>query len=139
MIVNATAKFTPRDSSGRFINSKVTAGVLASVKAASDLILKEAQSIVPVDTGELRASGKTVIQQTDKSVIGHVVFDAEHAGYVEFGTGIRGASSAGAGPYSYNPNWMGMPAQPYLRPALDTTRDAVKGIFKSQIALEMKL
>jgi hypothetical protein len=48
---------------------------------------------------------------------------------VEFGTGRRGASSAGAGPYSYDPNWPGMVAQPYMRPALDTARPQILAAF----------
>jgi hypothetical protein len=52
-----------------------------------------------------------------------------HAAYVEFGTGQRGAASAGAGNGPYSETWPGMPAQPYLRPALDTARPAILGAF----------
>lgn len=137
-IIRATVTSTPRGDSGRFIAGRVTPAVRAAVDAAAKFVLQEAQAIVPVDTGELRDSGKTVIVEQDKRIVGHVVFTAEHAGYCEWGTGIRGASSPGAGPYNYSTTWPGMPARPYLRPALDSAREVIKELFRSQIAAEMK-
>lgn len=93
---------------------------------------------MPVDTGELRDSGSVVVEEQDRRVVAHVVFSAGHAGYVEFGTGLAGSSSAGAGPYSYSPTWPGMAAQPYLRPALDIAREAGLSLFRSQVSAEMK-
>jgi hypothetical protein len=122
MILHATAKFTPRGSAGQFIAANVTPAIEDGVAAIGERILATAQFIAPEDTGELRDSGKVVVIRTDKTATAHVVFDSGHAGYVEYGTGIRGAASEGAGPYAYDPNWPGMPAQPYLRPALDEER-----------------
>ncbi len=132
--IRATATSTFRGDLGRFISGRITPAVVAGVEAFATLVLQEAQSIVPVDTGELRDSGSVVMAETEKSVTGNVVFSAGHAGYVEFGTGIRGSESAGAGPYSYSATWPGMAAQPYLRPALDIARDAGKSLFASQVA-----
>lgn len=137
--IRATATSTFRSNTGQFISGRITPAVRAGVEAFAQMVLQEAQAIVPVDTGELRDSGSVVMEDGDKRVVGHVVFSAGHAGYVEFGTGIRGASSPGAGPYSYSPTWHGMAAQPYLRPALDTTREAGKALFASQVSAEMKL
>ena len=136
--IHATATSTFRSDIGRFIVGKITPAVRAGVEAFGNLVLEESQAIVPVDTGALKESGSVVVVETDKSVTAHVVYSASHAGYVEFGTGIRGASSAGAGPYAYNPSWPGMVAQPYLRPALDTARDAGKALFNSQVAAAFK-
>lgn len=137
--IRATATSTFRGSSGQFVAGRLTPAVRAGVEAFANLVLSEAQAIVPVDTGELRDSGSVVVEEQGKRVVASVVFSAGHAGYVEFGTGVRGAESAGAGPYSYNPSWLGMAAQPYLRPALDTAREAGKALFASQVAAEMKL
>ncbi len=136
--VHATATSTFRSGSGQFISGRITPAVRAGVQAFAELVLQEAQAIVPVDTGELRDSGSVVMEEGDKRVTGHIVFSAPHAAFVEFGTGQRGAGSPGAGPYSYSPTWKGMAAQPYLRPALDTARDAGKELFKSQVAAEFK-
>jgi HK97 gp10 family phage protein len=129
---------TARGDTGRFIANKITPAVRAAVQASAQFVLQEAQAIVPVDTGELRDSGKTVIVEQDKRIQGMVVFTAEHAAFVEFGTGQRGAASPGAGPYNYSASWPGMPARPYLRPSLDSARDVIRELFKSQIAAEMK-
>lgn len=137
MILHAEARFTPRSDAGRFVSAVIAPGVEAGVTAVAERVLATAQLIAPENTGELRSSGKVAVQKGDKSITAHVVFDAEHAGYVEYGTGVRGASSAGAGPYPYNPDWPGMPAQPYLRPALDEeSRNAASEMAK-QISLRL--
>ncbi len=116
----------------------MTPAVRAGVQAFGQLVLQEAQSIVPVDTGELRDSGVVTIEETGKTVRAVVAFTAGHAAYNEFGTGQRGAASAGAGPYPYSPTWHGMPARPYLRPALDIAREAGMDLFRGQVRAAMK-
>jgi HK97 gp10 family phage protein len=66
----------------------------------AQVILEYAQDLCPVDTGFLRDSGHLVPEESDVSI----VFDAEYASYVEFGTSR-------------------MEAQPFLRPALDEAQD----------------
>lgn len=55
--------------------------------------------------------------------------DNPHAAYVEFGTGQRGAASAGAAPGEggYDPDWPGMCAQPYMYPAAQQMRPGFAG------------
>ena len=98
------------------------------------MVLVEAQAIVPVDTGELRDSGHVEMQDTDASIVADVIFDAPHSAFVEFGTGILGASSAGAGPFAYDPSWPGMTARPYLLPALEASKPDMAGV----VALRMR-
>ncbi len=127
--IHATAQFTPRNDLGRFIADRITPFVRQATLDAGRIVLAEAQAIVPVDTGELKDSGQVTLRETDVSIIADVEFTSGHAAYVEFGTGIRGSESPGAGPYDYDPNWPGMPAQPYLRPALDTARPEMLGEY----------
>jgi hypothetical protein len=68
-----------------------------------------------------------------------VVFDSPHAAYVEYGTGQRGEASAGAGDGPYDPNWPGMVAQPFLRPATDLSRPAIVEIFRDNFSSAAKL
>jgi HK97 gp10 family phage protein len=96
--------------------------------------LGAAEAIVPVDTGQLQESGSTGVEWQGKAVVGYVQFNAPYAAYVEFGTGIRGAASPGAGPYEYTMSWPGMRAQPYLRPALDSSRGDVLDAIRSALA-----
>lgn len=136
--INATATYRPRTTSGQFIAAKITPAVHASVVAASQLIVQEAQAICPVDTGALRDSIAATVTDGETTVVGKITAGMSYAGYVEYGTGVRGAASPGAGPYPYDPKWPGQAAQPYMRPALDTTRDAVKAIFASEIAIGLR-
>lgn len=129
MDIRATATFTPRNDLGQFIATRIMPGVVDATTDAGLVVLLEAQALCPVDTGALRDSGRVEVTQTDRTAIANVVFDEPYAAYVEFGTGIRGAASAGAGPYPYDPEWPGMRAQPFLRPALDNSRDEMIGEY----------
>lgn len=136
--IHATATSTFRGNLGQFVAGKITPAVRAGVKAFGEMVLQEAQAIVPVDTGELRDSGSVVMEESAKRVTAHIVFSAPYSAFLEFGTGIAGASSPGSGPYAYNMQWPGMAARPFLRPALDSARDAGKALFASQVAAEFK-
>ncbi len=108
-------------------------GIVAAISEGCEAVVVEAQTIVPVDTGELRDSIHTEPVEVSGNIVhGSVVADAEHAGFVEFGTGIRGAASPGAGLGPYSTSWPGMPAQPYMRPATDTARPAIIEAFRRQ-------
>lgn len=142
MKLSASATYRPRSDTGHFIQTTITPGCIAAVDASSRMVLAEAQANVAVDTGELRESGRIIpAQQVRNTVSGSVVFTSGHAGFVEFGTGIRGSASPGAAKetpgfhWPYSPTWPGMPAQPYLRPALDIVRETIKGLFRSMVAL----
>jgi HK97 gp10 family phage protein len=129
--LKATSTFSP------VALSKITAIIIPKMVAAMNesvaLVQDEAQAIVPVRTGELKASIETEVTWSGNAVEGEVSANAPHAAYVEFGTGQRGAASAGAGPYPYTESWPGMPAQPYMRPALDQSRTRIVGIFEEHL------
>ncbi len=113
------------------------------MKAFADYGLEIAQQNAPVgnrETGEphLRDTGKVVMEETGKRVVGHIVFTSEHAIYIESGWGIRGSSGPFAGPYNYSSDIQGYVGTGFLRSALDTARDAGKALFASQVAAEMK-
>ena len=128
-LINATATFTPGDTRGVFAN--IRSKLVASAERAQAIVKQEAEAIVPVDTGELALSIQAdPVIDTGEEIIATVSARAPHAAYVEFGTGLRGASSAGAGPYDYDLDWPGMPAQPYLRPAVDISRAKILEEFQ---------
>ena len=130
------------------IVANVGQAVYDSVDEGCAMIKDRAQEIVPVDTGALRESidyqvyrGIQNIERGGSiggsafSVTGIVQPDEPYAAYVEFGTGIRGASSPGAGAGPYSSTWPGMPAQPYMRPALDESRDSILDLFRANISV----
>jgi len=138
MMVTATATYTPRNASGQFVQSTINPAVRTAVEESAAAIAEEARAIVPVDTGELQNSIVYTLEDVGKVVVGTVVAAADHAAYVEFGTGVRGAASPGSGPYPYSPTWPGMPAQPYMRPAMDTVRARIKAFFASSISVALR-
>jgi HK97 gp10 family phage protein len=118
--------------------AKIKAAVQLSVEQACQIITEEAQAIVPVRTGALRDSIGWSTEEQGQKIIGTVSAKMPYAGFVEWGTGRRGAESAGAGPYSYTMSWPGMAAQPYMRPSVDAARAAVKGVFVDNVRLALR-
>jgi HK97 gp10 family phage protein len=112
----ATVEFNPA------VLPAIVEAIVRGVSRGAGILREEAQAICPVRSGQLRDS-ITIAEEVSEpeALVEAVVYtDVEYAPYPEFGTGIRGAASPGAGPYPYSPTWPGMPAQPYMRPALDT-------------------
>lgn len=134
-MIGASVRFVPNWAGQQNVMRHAAAAASDGAEACGKMVLDLAQMFVPVDTGELRTSGHLEMSETPKGATAQVIFDAPHAAYVEFGTGVRGAASAGAGVetlgmhITYSPSWPGMPAQPYLRPALDQARPAMQQVF----------
>ena len=105
MNFRATAKFTGLNVATAA--QTFQAANRLSVEQAAEVVLEEAEALVPVDTGELRESGHIEVKDIVASQLtasAKVIFDSPHAAFVEYGTGIRGASSPSAGPFPYDPN-----------------------------------
>jgi HK97 gp10 family phage protein len=137
MNLTSFSRYQPRDD-GRFVQAVIDEAVMQAVTDWATAVFNSSQELVPVDTGELKDSGHVVVTKTGKTVSAAVVYDSDHSVFVEFGTGIRGAASAGAGDGPYNPNWPGMPAQPYLRPAFDQHRDEAESMTRETIAVALR-
>jgi len=137
--LHARVQFTPRASSGQFV-SRVAAGAANGVNASLKLIYDRSQELVKVKTGELKSSGKIIeASEKDGKSTGSVVYTAAHAGYNEFGTGIRGSSSAGASDrVTYSPTWPGMAASPFMRPAADESRQAIKAQMRQDLSVSIR-
>ena len=135
MNLRANATFRAGDFSR--VEALLVPKMIAGAGAGAQVVYQASQEIVHVDTGELKDSGvqPCPVEWVGKRVTGYVVYTARHAAYNEFGTGIRGAASPGAGPYSYNSNWPGMAAIPFLRPPLDTERPQILAAFREALGL----
>lgn len=116
MPTSVSMTLTGGDVLGRNLKKLSGAALYATQKKALRLaaepVVKRAQALCPVDTGELRDSIKLESVTKDWATI---VATAEHAPYVEYGTSR-------------------MPAQPFLRPAVDTSESVVEGKVKAVIA-----
>lgn len=105
--------------------------VRTAVERGALIIEGEAKERCPADTGRLRNSITTNSTETGCDV-GTNVF---YAPYIEYGTGIHAENGNGREtPWSWKgtgkkgQGWHrtnGMPAQPFLRPALDTKKEEV--------------
>ena len=91
-----------------------------AVRAAAEQAAAHARAVCPVgdgsDGGHLRDCIRSETNIEGGWAVGRVLAENPHAAYVEFGTGRRGGGS---------PDWPGMAARPYLRPAADVGRDAL--------------
>lgn len=82
---------------------RIIAGADEAVKEAAGRVLNAAQRLVPVDTGALRASLAVERRGDAEYAVGS---DLAYAAPVEYG-------------YRHYQSGRQIPAQPYLRPALD--------------------
>lgn len=116
--------------------------VTKAVKKQAEIVRAVAVRLCPVDTGELRGSIYSKVEQDAGSTIGTVYTNKQYAAYVEFGTGPVGqANHAGISPemaVSYTQEgWVwpdteggfhyteGQPAQPFMYPALKSMEKRV--------------
>ena len=131
MKIRARAEFKPVSFEG--FERKIQPAIIAAVKQGTNVVVGEAMVLVHVDSGDLMDTIRgEVAAWTGFVVKGWIIAGNEtvnYAAFNEFGTGIRGASSAGAGPYAYNMEWPGMVAIPFMRPALDNSRDRILAAF----------
>ena len=140
--IRASAEFKPADLSR--LESLIVPKLIGATQNAADAAAEEARAIVPVDTGELRSSIGTQVEWIGRAVNGYIIARAKHAGFVEFGTGLRGSGTypydlpmfnvpiTGEWIYDYKQqNWAGMVARPYMRPALDTSRGAILHAYEA--------
>ena len=115
-----------------------TAPIEITIKKITVEVQGQAKGLAPVDTGTLRNSIRMNYDSNKKE--GKVYTNNEYATYVEFGTGIRGNGSYPDSNknLTYNQNWKGQVAQPYMYPALQHGKSLVTETLKQEIAKEIK-
>ena len=134
-MIRARAIFQPRNSAGQFLEGSIAPAVQASVQAALKVIQDSALARVPRDTGALADSITIEINTSGATVVGNVGPHMPYSDFVEYGTGKRGDPTA---PYPHVESWPGMKAQPFMRPALDSNKDAIVELFRGTIASAIK-
>jgi hypothetical protein len=143
-LVNFRAQSSFRAGDWSRVVSKILPRVVAAVTAASEAVLNVSRQYCPVRSGALVASGGTQVSILGEKVVGFVYYTAGHASFVEFGTGLTGSGTypyalpeqgvpfTGSWVYDYKTQgWIGMTAQPYLRPALDE-HDLILAAWRDQ-------
>jgi HK97 gp10 family phage protein len=112
------------------------------IEWAAKEVQAQAKWLSPVDTGELHNSIVTTTERAGNVITGLVTTNKEYAAYVEFGTGQRGSAYSGAdkapGITGYRADWPGMPAQPYLYPALKFKEKSINEKFVARCLAAIK-
>lgn len=115
-----------------------TVPIERTIKKVTVEVQGQAKGLAPFNTGTLRNSIKMNYDSNKKE--GRVYTNLEYATYVEFGTGIRGNGSYPDSNknLTYNQNWKGQVAQPYMYPALQFGKSKAQEILKQEIENEIK-
>lgn len=114
-----------------------TGDVEKALGKACALVERSAKEKAPKDTGELRRSITSKVEEHNGVYQGIVFTSLEYAPYVEFGTGLFAESGGRTDvPWHYKDDkgeWhttSGQHPQPFMRPALDENREKIIEIIK---------
>lgn len=107
------------------------------LEKACALVEGEAKKAAPKDTGALRRSITSKVENTDSEIQGVVFTPLEYAPYIEYGTGLFAEEGGRTDvPWNYQDDkgeWhstSGMRPQPFMRPALDENREKIIQMIK---------
>ena len=116
--------------------------IYQAIGKACALVERSAKEKAPKDTGALRRSITSEVDNSSGEMVGVVFTPLEYAPYVEFGTGLFAEKGGRQDvPWSYQDdegNWhstSGQKPQPFMRPALDENREAILNIIKEALTL----
>lgn len=115
-------------------NTEQFSGIL---EKACALVEGEAKKAAPKDTGALRRSITSKVENTDSEIQGVVFTPLEYGPYIEYGTGLFAEEGGRTDvPWNYQDDkgeWhstSGMRPQPFMRPALDENREKIIQMIK---------
>ena len=103
------------------------------------IVEASAKEKAPKDTGALRRSISSRVEETANGVEGVIFTPLEYAPYIEYGTGLFAEDGGRQTPWSYQDdegNWhttKGQPPRPYMRPALTENNNQILEKLKGAI------
>ena len=109
------------------------------MKKCCALVERSAKEKVHVQTGELRRSITSKVENNGLEVTGTIYTPLEYAPYIEYGTGLFAEKGGRPTPWCYQDDkgeWhttSGQPPQPYMRPALNENRTTILEILGGSI------
>lgn len=113
-----------------------------SIKENIEFVQREAKKLCPEDSGYLKNSIKSKTEVNENGIVAAVTTNVEYAPYQEFGTGQKGDSSPTPPKYdgnlAYRQDWKGIPAQPFLYPALKNNEDKVMESIQEDLKEEIR-
>lgn len=116
--------------------------IYQAIGMACALVERKAKEKAPKDTGALRRSITSEVNNSSGEIAGVVFTPLEYAPYVEFGTGLFAEKEGRQDvPWSYQDDkgeWhstSGQKPQSYMRPALEESREDILRIIKEALTL----
>ena len=114
-----------------------TSKLRGPVQKACALVERTAKQKAPKDTGALRNSIQSRVEESEGDIVGVVFSPLEYAPYVEYGTGLFAEEGGRKTPWLYEDEetgekifTRGQKPQPYMRPALNENRERIIEILK---------
>ncbi|MDO4271544.1 MAG: HK97 gp10 family phage protein [Candidatus Saccharibacteria bacterium] len=114
-----------------------TKAIVPAMAKATAVVEAGAKAVCPVDSGTLKGSINSNVEQSGNEIIGVAGTSVEYAPYVEFGTGRRGG-------YPYETNIQlsygdvpGQAAQPFLGRSLHDNKSKVKDILHKSMRVQI--
>jgi len=111
-----------------------------ALKQATALVEGDAKRKAPKDTGALRNSIASKVEEHGGEAVGTVYTPLEYAPYIEYGTGLFATKGGRANvPWCYQDDdghWhttSGMKPQPFMHPALNENRNKILKLLKESI------
>lgn len=123
------------------LENKISSNEREVLGKACAMIERDAKILAPKDTGALRRSIASRIEEEDGELTGIVFTPLEYAPYPEFGTGLFAEGGNGRKtPWAYEDEktgeviWTsGQHPQPYMRPALENNREQIIQMAKEDL------
>lgn len=124
----------------RIENMADAAGLAAAMGRACALVERSAKQKAPKDTGALRNSIQSKVENNGFEVVGIVFTPLEYAPYIEYGTGLFAEEGGRKTPWTYEDEktgerifTRGQKPKPYLRPALYENKEKITQLLREGV------
>lgn len=119
-----------------------TESIVKGIELGCAAVERDAKKKAPKNTGELKRSITSKVENEGRQVVGKVFTPLEYAPYVEYGTGLFAEKGGRKDvPWNYKDDkgeWhstRGMQPQPFMRPALQENRERILEYIKAGVNL----
>ena len=117
-----------------------TESIVSGIELGCAAVERDAKKKAPKNTGELKRSITSKVENEGRQVVGEVFTPLEYAPYVEYGTGLFAEKGGRKDvPWHYmdeKGEWhstRGMQPQPFMRPALQENRERIMNYIKAGV------
>lgn len=120
-----------------------TENIVKGIELGCAAVERDAKKKAPKNTGELKRSITSKVENEGRQVVGEVFTPLEYAPYVEYGTGLFAEKGGRKDvPWHYQDDkgeWhstSGNQPQPFMRPALQENRERIINYIKAGVKMK---